>query len=238
MLRRRKLTLSLRFLSLAVAGTTTALASYALTPAPDLATFVAPCADPARPAASRAAACRDLSSRRLLTRMQHYQIAQWQALAHLDLGDWDAALDAAGRAIAFEPDRAGGYRMIARINLRREDHAAAANALREVVAREPESYPDWGVLLFALSRARQFREYEDVLQSMPDWDEANPQKLLMRGLSRQLSGDYAGAASDAREVLAREPGNATALKLRDWVCGVSAAECVALPAYPPAAGGN
>ncbi len=215
----------MRLISLAIILLTFALSAYVLAPSPDLAKMVEPCANPSRDAASRAVACRDLSDKRVFSRIQRYQIAQWQTLAHLDLSEWEMAWEAANRAIALEPDRPGGYRMKAKIYFAQKDYPAAAVYLRKVVARAPESYPDWGNLLFALSFGRQFRDAEAVLQSMPDWDEANPKNLVMRGMNRLQYENYAGAALDAKRALALDPGFPGALKLRRWVCESSPGDC-------------
>lgn len=217
--------MSLRRTTLAVLAATAGLSAYALQPAPDLRAMVEPCANSAYSAAARVLACETLLGKQVFSRIQRYQITQWQAYAYFDQSDWAGGQRVAAQAIALEPERPGGYRLMARAFAARKEFGRAAESQRKAVDRDPTDYTAWASLLMYLMASEQFGEAEAVLQRMPDWDERDPSRLYMRGLIRLQDRNFAGTTADARQILAMNSGDSKGHYLRRKICEASAADC-------------
>lgn len=124
----------------------------------------------------------------------------------LKVGDVDAALQRFQEALEAEPDMVAAMEALMIVQLRREDHAAAAAAAERYLAHAPG---DKRALQIRYEAYRQLGETAKAEEAFRALSEADPVAMasafLQSGIDKFHAGDAAGAIADLERTLELDP---------------------------------
>lgn len=135
------------------------------------------------------------------------EAARWnrEALAAMKLGDRQAALAAADRALAAFPANPVAYGVRARLALRARDYRAALDAAELGLRLAPDDRGLLGIKARAANRLRQAPLAGEAADRLLASDPADPEGLANLAYARGLNGDRAGMLSLLRKAAEADP---------------------------------